>query len=67
MWWWPRKGTQVADPLRIDEPRRRVEDDPASVPFAQLTEDCRRMSQLAQLAELETWLAALLADRASGR
>ena len=54
----------MADTIRIEEPGRRVEDDPASIPFYQLAEDCRRMSRLAQL---ETWLAAVLADRAVRR
>jgi tetratricopeptide (TPR) repeat protein len=36
----------VPDPLRIEELRRRVEADPASIAFAQLAEECRRMGQL---------------------
>jgi tetratricopeptide (TPR) repeat protein len=35
----------VADSSRIDELRRRVQKDPASIAFAQLAEECRRAGQ----------------------
>jgi tetratricopeptide (TPR) repeat protein len=37
----------VASPSRIDELRRRVQQDPASIAFAQLAEEYRREGQLA--------------------
>ena len=36
----------MADSQRIDELRRRVQKDPASIAFAQLAEECRRAGQL---------------------
>jgi tetratricopeptide (TPR) repeat protein len=36
----------VADPQRLEELRRRVQKDPASLAFAQLAEECRRAGQL---------------------
>jgi tetratricopeptide (TPR) repeat protein len=36
----------VADPHRLDDLRRRVHKDPASLAFAQLAEECRRVGQL---------------------
>lgn len=35
-------------PSRLDELRRRVDDDPASLAFAALAEECRRQGQLQQ-------------------
>jgi tetratricopeptide (TPR) repeat protein len=35
----------VADPQRLEELRRRVQKDPASLAFAQLAEECRRAGQ----------------------
>lgn len=36
----------MAEPLRIDNLRRRVQKDPASIAFAQLAEECRRAGAL---------------------
>jgi tetratricopeptide (TPR) repeat protein len=36
----------MTDQSRIDQLRRRVDDDPASIAFAQLAEECRRRGQL---------------------
>jgi tetratricopeptide (TPR) repeat protein len=35
-----------ADHTRIDDLRRRIQQDPASIAFAQLAEECRRMGEL---------------------
>ena len=35
----------MADPARIDDLRRRVQKDPASIAFAQLAEECRRAGE----------------------
>jgi tetratricopeptide (TPR) repeat protein len=56
----------VADSARIEELRRRVEQDPASIAFAQLAEECRRAGDheeavrvsRAGLAQHPTYLSA---------
>lgn len=35
----------MSDPVRLDELRRRIEKDPASIAFAQLAEECRRLGR----------------------
>jgi tetratricopeptide (TPR) repeat protein len=42
----------VADNQRIEELRRRVQKDPASIAFAQLAEECRRAGQLEESIEI---------------
>lgn len=42
----------MLDNLRIDELRRRVEREPASIAFAQLAEECRRAGRHAEAVEV---------------
>jgi tetratricopeptide (TPR) repeat protein len=42
----------VADHPRVDELRRRVQQDPASIAFAQLAEECRRLGELDEAVRL---------------
>jgi tetratricopeptide (TPR) repeat protein len=42
----------VADHPRVDELRRRVQQDPASIAFAQLAEECRRIGELDEAVRL---------------
>jgi len=42
----------VADNQRIDDLRRRVQKDPASIAFAQLAEECRRSGQVEEAVEV---------------
>jgi tetratricopeptide (TPR) repeat protein len=42
----------VADNQRIDDLRRRVQKDPASIAFAQLAEECRRAGQVEEAVEV---------------
>jgi tetratricopeptide (TPR) repeat protein len=42
----------VADNQRIDDLRRRVQKDPASIAFAQLAEECRRAAQFDEAVEV---------------
>src|SRR5262252_7987486 len=42
----------MADNQRIDDLRRRVQKDPASIAFAQLAEECRRAGQLRESVDV---------------
>jgi tetratricopeptide (TPR) repeat protein len=42
----------VADASRLDDLRRRVQKDPASLAFAQLAEECRRAGQLEEAIDV---------------
>ena len=42
----------MADTQRIDDLRRRVQKDPASIAFAQLAEECRRAEQYEESVEV---------------
>jgi tetratricopeptide (TPR) repeat protein len=42
----------VADSSRIDDLRRRVQKDPASIAFAQLAEECRRAGELQEAVDV---------------
>src|SRR5215212_5423920 len=42
----------MSDNQRIDDLRRRVEKDPASIAFAQLAEECRRAAQFEESVEV---------------
>jgi tetratricopeptide (TPR) repeat protein len=42
----------MTDHQRIEELRRRVQSDPASIAFAQLAEECRRAGRLAEAVEV---------------
>src|SRR3954468_7797083 len=42
----------MADNQRIDDLRRRVQKDPASIAFAQLAEECRRAGQFEEAVDV---------------
>ncbi len=42
----------MADESRIDDLRRRVQKDPASIAFAQLAEECRRAGRFDEAVEV---------------